>query len=243
MTAWPKALIFDVDGTLAETEDAHLRAFNLTFEAAGLDWRWSREDYRRLLTTTGGKERMARHAVERGENPAAYPIAALHAAKTKRFTALVEGGGLQPRPGIRELIASARRAGIRLAVATTTSPENVAALSLALFGEPMERLFEVVAAGDAVKAKKPAPDVYLLALEKLGLPAADCVAFEDSRNGVLAAKGAGLRVVLAQSLFTEGEPTENPDLLAKDFAEIADLDALRAGFPPRSPLERAMRSV
>lgn len=232
----PKALIFDVDGTLAETEEAHLRAFNLAFAEAGLDWLWSREDYRRLLTTTGGKERMTRYAQERGEALEPERVAALHAAKTRLFTRLVSGGGLQPRPGIRELIAAARRAGIRLAVATTTSPENVAALCPALFGEPMEALFEAVAAGDAVKAKKPAPDVYLLALEKLGLPAADCVALEDSRNGVLAAKGAGLRVILSQSLFTAGEPTEDPDWILEEFSAAADLALFRK---PPSPARRA----
>ncbi len=225
---WPTALIFDVDGTLAETEQAHLQAFNLAFAAAGLDWRWSLEDYRALLTTTGGKERMARYVREQGGDPAAYPIADLHRAKTRLFTEIVAGGGLQPRAGIREILAEARREGIRLAVATTTSPENVAALCLALFGEPMEAVFEVVAAGDMVAAKKPAPDVYLLALERLGLPAEACLALEDSRNGVLAAKGAGLRVALSQSFFTRGEPTESPDLQATEFSELLPLARLSA---------------
>ncbi len=227
---WPQALIFDVDGTLAETEDAHLRAFNLVFAENGLDWRWSREEYRELLTTTGGKERMTRYVLERRENPAEYPIAALHEAKTKRFAELVASGELQPREGIRELIAVAKSEGIRLAVATTTAPGNVAALCPALFGAPMEAIFETVAAGDMVKAKKPAPDVYLLALEQLGLPAEACLALEDSRNGVSSAKAAGLRVVLSQSFYTLGEATAGADLVVKEFAEIADPAALRAAF-------------
>ena len=226
--SWPAALIFDVDGTLAETEQAHLQGFNLAFAAAGLDWRWSPEAYRALLTTTGGKERMARYVREQGGDPTAYPLADLHRAKTRLFTEIVAGGGLQPRAGIRAILAEARRDAIRLAVATTTSPENVAALCLALFGAPMEAVFEVVAAGDMVAAKKPAPDVYLLALERLGLPASACLALEDSRNGVLAAKGAGLKVALSQSFFTRGEPTESPDLQVAEFSELLPLARLSA---------------
>ena len=200
-----RALIFDVDGTLAETELAHLAAFNAAFAAAGLDWRWSEAEYARLLTTTGGKERIARFAGERGLAIEAAAVAALHADKTRRFAVLVEDGAVALRPGVAELLAAARARGVRLAVATTTTPANVDALCRAALGAPAAAVFEVIAAGDAVKAKKPAPDVYLLALAGLGLDPAGCVAVEDSLNGLVAARAAGLFTVVTPSRFSAGE--------------------------------------
>ncbi|MBL9056838.1 MAG: HAD-IA family hydrolase [Rhodobacteraceae bacterium] len=214
------ALIFDVDGTLAETEEAHRAAFNAAFAAAGLGWHWSMADYGRLLTTTGGKERMARWREERGSGPSDATIAALHGEKTARYAALMAGGGLMARPGVLALVAAGRAAGLRLAVATTTSPGNVEALTQALWGRAAGDVFDVVAAGDEVAAKKPAPDVYALALRRLGLPAAAALAFEDSRNGVLSARGAGLRVVVTPSAYTAGE----------DFAGASEVLADLTGF-------------
>ena len=129
------ALVFDVDGTLAETEEVHRAAFNAAFAAAGLPWRWSVDDYRRLLTTTGGKERITRHIREIGAEGAGIDIAALHADKTRRYGAMVAAGGLALRPGVAALIAAARAAGRPVAVATTTSRPNVEALALACFGQ------------------------------------------------------------------------------------------------------------
>jgi HAD superfamily hydrolase (TIGR01509 family) len=201
----PRALIFDVDGTLAETELAHLAAFNAAFAAAGLGWRWSEAEYARLLATTGGKERIARFLREQGEDPEAYPIAALHADKTERYAALVASGAVALRPGVAALLTEARARRVRLAVATTTAPANVEALVRATLGRAAGEVFEAVAAGDEVAAKKPAPDVYLLALVRLRLDAADCVAVEDSRNGLGAATAAGLLTVVCPSRFTRGE--------------------------------------
>lgn len=212
-----RALIFDVDGTLAETEEAHRAAFNAAFAAAGLDWQWSMADYGRLLTTTGGKERMARWRKERGSGPSDAAIAALHRDKTARYAALLAGGGLQARPGVLALVAAARAAGLRLAVATTTSPGNVEALAQALWGRAAGEVFDVIAAGDEVAAKKPAPDVYLLALERLGLPAGTALAFEDSRNGVLSARVAGLRVVVTPSAYTAGEDFAGAEVVLDDL--------------------------
>jgi HAD superfamily hydrolase (TIGR01509 family) len=208
-----RALIFDVDGTLAETELAHLAAFNAAFAAAGLGWRWSEAEYARLLATTGGKERIARHARERGLAVEAAAIAALHADKTRRYAALVAEGSVRLRPGVAGLLAAARGRGARLAVATTTTPANVEALVRATMGVAAAEVFEVVAAGDAVGAKKPAPDVYLLALAELGLGPGGCVAVEDSRNGLLAAKAAGLFTVVCPSRFSAGEDFAGADLL------------------------------
>lgn len=157
------ALIFDVDGTLAETEELHRQAFNETFAEAGMDWHWSRELYGRLLKTTGGKERM--HAYHHSHKPT-WPvitreqIAELHRVKTLRYGELLDGGGLELRPGIAPLIEQARQDGIRLAIATTTSRANVDALCRACWGSEPERIFEVIAAGDEVPNKKPAPDVW-----------------------------------------------------------------------------------
>ncbi|WP_200833932.1 HAD-IA family hydrolase [Tabrizicola flagellatus] len=221
-----EALIFDVDGTLSETEELHRQAFNQTFAARDLDWHWTRDDYRRLLTTTGGKERIARHIAELGADPGAFDIPALHRDKTDRYTALMAAGGATLRPGIAELIASARASGLRLAVATTTSRPNVEALTRATFGRPAEAVFDVLACGDEVPAKKPAPDVYLLALHRLGLPPGAALALEDSRNGLRAARAAGLACVVSPSVYTESEDFAGAAAVLDDFTAVADLKAL-----------------
>ncbi len=223
----PEALILDVDGTLAETEELHRRAFNAAFAEAGLGWHWTQDDYRALLSTTGGKERMARFAGEQGLDPTGLPIAALHRAKTAHYVALMEGGAIALRPGIAALMDEARAAGLRLAVATTTTPANVAALSRAVFGRPMEAVFDVIAAGDEVATKKPAPDVYLLALARLGLRADQAVAFEDSRNGLRAAQAAGLRCIVAPGLYTAHEDLSAATCLLGCFSELGGLSGLR----------------
>lgn len=213
----PAALIFDVDGTLAETEEAHRRAFNETFAEAGLDWHWSRDTYADLLRTTGGKERMRTWRETTGSGPDDTAIAELHAAKTARYGRIVASGELALRPGVADLIDAARARGQRVAVATTTNRPNVDTLCQACWGQPAEQVFDVVAAGDEVAAKKPAPDVYLLALQRLGLGPADAVALEDSRNGVLSAQAAGLPVIVTPSAYTA------TDDFAGAHAVIADL--------------------
>ncbi|MGC9419024.1 MAG: HAD family hydrolase [Rhodovulum sp.] len=203
-----KALIFDVDGTLAETEEAHRQAFNETFAARGLDWHWDREDYRRLLATTGGKERMRAFQADLPEGARRLSddeIAALHAEKTARYGEILASGGLALRPGIAELVELAREAELGLAVATTTNRPNVEALTRCCWGKPAEQVFDVIAAGDEVAAKKPAPDVYRLALARLGLPPRECIAFEDSRNGLVSATRAGLAVIVTPSAYTDHE--------------------------------------
>jgi HAD superfamily hydrolase (TIGR01509 family) len=198
-----KALIFDVDGTLAETEEVHRRAFNQAFADAGLDWFWDVELYGRLLTVTGGKERI-RHFVDAyGGRPrlTAEELAALHAVKTKHYASLAANGALVLRPGIERLLREARAAKIRLAIATTTTAANIESLLQVTLGPDWRRWFEFILAGDSVPAKKPASDIYWLALEKLGLPAAECVAFEDTLNGLTSARGAGIPTVVTMSAF------------------------------------------
>lgn len=229
-----RALIFDVDGTLAETEEAHRQAFNETFADHGLDWHWTRADYHRLLKTTGGKERMAAHRQALGATaPDDATIARLHQIKTARYADILARGGLQARPGVMELIARARAAGIRLAVATTTNLPNVEALAHCLWGCPATDVFDVIAAGDQVAAKKPAPDVFLLALDRLGLPPAACLAFEDSLNGLRSARGAGLRVVVTPSLYTADEDFSTADWLLDSLARPALPEALQTSLSAR----------
>ena len=203
-----KALIFDVDGTLAETEEAHREAFNDTFKANGMDWHWDIPMYGILLKTTGGKERMAEYQkTHRSREPQMNweQIKNLHAQKTKRYVEILAAGGLPLRAGVADLIERAANAGVRLAIATTTSRPNVDALTACCWGKTPEEIFEVIATGEQVKAKKPAPDLFELALSGLGLPAKDCLAFEDSRNGVLSATGAGLRTIVTPGRYTKDD--------------------------------------
>jgi len=196
------ALIFDVDGTLAETErDGHRPAFNAAFAEAGLDWSWSVELYGELLEVTGGKERL-RYYIQRFR-PDFEPvrdlagfIADLHRRKTEHYLRMLRAGAIPLRSGVMRLLREARDAGIRLAIATTTTPENVTTLLECSGGPDLPGWFEVVAAGDVVSAKKPAPDIYQLALHQLELPADACVAVEDSANGLRSALAADIRAVL-----------------------------------------------
>lgn len=219
-----RAFIFDVDGTLAETQDAHRAAFNATFAAHRLNWFWSRDDYARLLKTTGGKERMTAYCAEIGVDTLP-DIAALHADKTRRYTAMFAEGRIKLRPGVGALMARAKAAGLRLAIATTTSGPNVEALARCVWGRPATDLFDVIAAGDEVAAKKPAPDVYLLALARLGLPASNAIALEDSRNGLISARAAGLRCVVTPSAYTADEDFNGADWVVPslDDAHLPDV--------------------
>jgi HAD superfamily hydrolase (TIGR01509 family) len=223
-----KALIFDVDGTLSETEDVHLRAFNDTFAEFGLGWNWSRDLYRELLKTTGGKERMAAYVRNfLRQDPDTALIARIHLRKTARYGDLIARGAATLRPGVIELIEDAAGQGCRLAVATTTNRPNVDRLIEATLGRAASDVFEVIAAGDEVANKKPAPDVFNLALAGLGLDPRDCVALEDSRNGLLSAKGAGLPCIVSPSVYTNDAAFAQADAVVACFSEIATLDDLR----------------
>lgn len=215
-----RALIFDVDGTLAETEEAHRRAFNEAFLSAGLEWVWDAELYEELLRTTGGKERIVAYqerSIPQARHLSSDDIIALHGEKTKRYTALLAEKRVGLRPGVDRLIGEARSRGLQLAIATTTSHPNVEALCRCCWGKPVRDCFGVVSAGDEVSEKKPDPEVYHLALDRLGLDADDCLAFEDSRNGLNAAKAAGLRVVATPSRYTLNEDLSTADWVIPDL--------------------------
>jgi HAD superfamily hydrolase (TIGR01509 family) len=202
------ALIFDVDGTLAETEETHRAALNETFRAFGLPWDWDQETYRRLLRVMGGKERLLHFIEHDRPDEAERGRAALdeiHAAKNLRYAAFVRDGRVTLRPGVERLIHQARAAELRLAIATTTSLANVEALLTATLGPDGPALFETVAAGDSVATKKPAPDIFLLALERLALQAGSAIAFEDTVYGLRSATAAGLRSVVTPSFYTDDQ--------------------------------------
>ena len=215
-----RALIFDVDGTLAETEEWHREAFNAAFAARGLAWQWDQALYAHLLAVTGGKERIAYFQESPGIAPHLSPdeIAALHADKTARYAARVAAGGLELRPGVRRLLKDAHDAGLRLAIATTTSRANVDALLAACAPLPD---FDVIAAGDEVARKKPAPDIYMAALSRLDLPADACLAIEDTENGLRSAAGAGLRCVIICSAYGGSGPFPGAALVAPDLAALS----------------------
>lgn len=213
-----EALIFDVDGTMADTEEGHRIAFNLAFQRMKVGWKWEREQYRDLLNVAGGKERIATYIEQCSLSHAEKRnlmsrLPAIHIEKTKFYSSMAGDGGIPLRPGVARLLSEARGAGLRLAIASTTTRANIDALLRATLGVDGTKLFDVIACGDAAKAKKPAPDVYLLALKELSLDPEQAIAFEDSANGLKAATAAGLRTVITPTYWTEGSNFDDAGIL------------------------------
>lgn len=197
------AVLFDVDGTLADTErDGHRPAFNRAFAEFGLDHRWGVGDYGRMLEVTGGQRRIERFLAHRGHADPAGFARVLHRAKTEHFLEWVRSGPVRCRPGVDDLLADLRVAGVRIGVVTTGRRAWVLPLLDRLFGLGA---FEVVVTGDDVERLKPAPDAYLLALHRLALDAGVALAVEDSPPGLAAARAAGLACVVVTNDYTAGE--------------------------------------
>lgn len=223
------ALIFDCDGVLADTErDGHRPAFNQTFREFGLPVEWSEEEYGRKLQIAGGKERMASELTTEfvranglPEDPEgqAAELAKWHRRKTEIYTEMVAAGRLPTRPGIRRIIGEAQDAGWKLAVASTSAEPSVRAILEQAVGPERAARFDVVLAGDVVPKKKPAPDIYVLALQRLGVTAGEALVVEDSRNGLLAAHGAGLRCVMTVNGYTEEEDNSEAILVVTSLGD------------------------
>lgn len=227
-----KALIFDVDGTLADTETAHMNAFNQAFAEEGLDWHWDVALYTELLGISGGKERMLHYWKQQHPDMKDIDggglqdtIDRLHAIKTAAYEHAVQQGQVQLRPGVLALIQNAHAQGLRLAIATTTSPINIAVLLRGAIGPDWKDLFAVIEDASTAPKKKPNPQVYTQTLSRLGLQASECIAFEDSSNGLKAALAAGLKTIITTNSFTQhhdftGAAQVLPDLAHVDVAQI-----------------------
>lgn len=210
-----RGLIFDCDGVLADTElHGHLVAFNQMWKTLGVNWQWSPEQYAEKLKIGGGKERMASlfpeqdfqqaFTVPESEADRKAVITKWHKEKTAIYQQIISSGAIPPRSGIKRIAEAALAAGWKLAVASTSAKPSVEAVLNHVVGELIAKRFTVLA-GDVVAAKKPAPDIYLLAINKLGIASENCVAIEDSRNGLLSANSAGIHVLVTTSSFTTGE--------------------------------------
>jgi HAD superfamily hydrolase (TIGR01509 family) len=223
------ALIFDCDGVLADTERyGHLPAFNQTFEEFGLPVRWSEEEYGRKLEIAGGKERMAslltedfvrKHGLPLDEDGRKAMLAEWHKRKTALYTEMVASGKLPGRPGVARIVGEALDAGWDLAVASTSAEPSVRAVLEHVAGPDRAARFALVLAGDVVEKKKPAPDIYLLAMERLGADPADTLVIEDSRNGLLSAVGAGLTCVVTVNGYTEREDFSEAVLVVSSLGD------------------------
>ena len=212
-----KAIIFDQDGVIIDTErDGHRVAFNKTFKEFGFDFEWDVDYYHELLQVAGGKERMRHHLHTKGFGREVKPeeedelIKALHKRKTEIFIELIKEGALPLRPGIKRIMKEAMNRGLKVGICTTSNEKAAHAVAYEILKDIK---FDFVLAGDVVKKKKPNPEIYLLALKKGGLKAEECIVVEDSRNGLLAAKAAGMNVVVTTNHYTEKENLREADII------------------------------
>lgn len=219
-----KALIFDCDGVLADTErDGHRVAFNRAFGAKGYDYEWSVELYGELLQVAGGKERM-RHYFDKVGWPEDVQeldafIKEMHKLKTDLFLEIINNGELPLRPGVERLIDEAIDAGIELAICSTSNERAVNLLVEKMLGLERKKYFKVILAGDVVSRKKPDPEIYHLALQHLGYQPESCIVVEDSRNGYLAARAAGIRCIITTNGYTEQEDFTGAALVVSELGD------------------------
>jgi HAD superfamily hydrolase (TIGR01509 family) len=241
------ALIFDCDGVLADTErDGHRPAFNQTFAEVGVPMQWSVDEYGDKLRIGGGKERMASlltaefvaaNHLPADPNGQQQLLADWHRRKTAIYKEMVRAGRLPARPGIARVVDEALAAGWSLAVASTSAEESVRAVLEHAVGEASASRFDVFA-GDVVPAKKPDPAIYRLALDRMGLEPADAIVIEDSRNGLLAAVGAGLRCVVTVSGYTAEEDMRDAVLVVSSLGDPGHPARVLANRSPARPGEQ-----
>ena len=228
-----EALLWDVDGTLAETErDGHRVAFNRAFAALEVPWRWSERRYGELLAVTGGRERLLHDMRDRAETPADPAqreslAGRLHALKNECYARIVAEAGMPLREGVRELFDDCARAGLRMAIVTTTSRCNVQALLGAQLGAGWRERFAVVVCGEDAPQKKPDPQAYLMVLQALHLAPQQALAVEDAPAGIAAARAAGVPVVVTRSHYFAAFP---------DDGALAAGPSLGSGAGWRAPL-------
>lgn len=236
----PFALIWDVDGTLADTErDGHRPAFNAAFAELGLDWHWDERLYGELLAVAGGVERMHHYATTTRPTGLSPPeledlLSRLHARKTAFYVRSVEAGLVRLRPGVERLLDEARAAGVRMAIATTTTRANVNALLKSCLGSDAIARFDAIATASEAPAKKPDPAVYLHALRELGIEACDALAIEDSSNGLRAACAAGIACIVTRNDYTANDDFSGAravldDLMHTRLCDLADIAGWQAG--------------
>ena len=211
-----KALIFDVDGTLAETEELHREAFNLTFKKLHLNWYWDVDIYKELLKVSGGKERLIfynHYFQTKTEAIDKKKLLLIHHEKTIIYTKTLQKKKLQLRPGVADLIKQAQEKKMKLAIATATSLKNVDSLINNIWGTPNNKIFQVIGSSDDVSKKKPSPEVYELVLDRLQLEPQHCIAIEDSLNGLRSARSAGLKTIVNPSLYTKNDDFQLADVV------------------------------
>ncbi len=240
-----KAVIFDCDGVLAETEkDGHRVAFNRVFEEENLGVQWGIQEYGKLVEVAGGKERMKHYFQNNAEKMKDKIvddalIARMHRRKTEVFTQMVAEGKIPARQGVARLIDEAFDQGMKLFVCSTSSEESVVSLIKALFGEDRFQKFDAILAGDIVKAKKPAPDIYNLVKDRYGLQGSECVVVEDSRNGLQSAKAAGMHCIVTVSYYSYAEDFCEADLVVSDLGEPGT-EPIRVLLPNQSVKDKTL---
>jgi HAD superfamily hydrolase (TIGR01509 family) len=236
-----RALLFDLDGTLVDNEELHRRAYNLTFLKFRLDWSWSPTLYEKLLKTSGGTDRIAAYIDGLNRAPAEAErlrqlVPGIHRAKARLYGELLSDSANRLRSGVVRLFGAARESGLKLGIAATSGLSNVQTLLTAAFGNEVRQAIGSVVGAEMVERKKPAPDIYELLLSTLRVSAADCVAFEDSANGLAAANAAGLCTVVTPSRWTRGQDFGGADLVLRKFGDpndpLDDRDAALIGGAP-----------
>jgi len=227
-----KAIIFDVDGTLANTEEAHRIAFNYAFAEAGIAWDWDEALYTKLLKVTGGKERILHYVTDfLNETIDRDLVVSLHEAKNAQYQAIIRRKELPLRSGILSLIKECRQKGMKIAIATTTSPANVTNLVTATMGEDALDWFEYIADAETAPVKKPAPDVYEFVLKQMGLKAEETIALEDSYNGVAAATCINIPTVITVNNYTAHDEFAGAMIVVSELGddetacEVIDIDS------------------